>query len=47
MEGTKDWENFTYLGIPICKNNIKAADWDPIVDKIKSKIQNWGPIGSI
>ena len=42
MEGTKDWYNLTYLGIPIRKNKIKSADWEPIVDKIKSKIQNWG-----
>ena len=42
MEGTRDWDNFTYLGIPICKNKIKTADWDPIVDKLKGKIQKWG-----
>ena len=42
MEGTREWDNFTYLGIPICKNKIQSADWEPIVDKLKRKIQNWG-----
>ena len=41
MEGTTDWESFIYLGIPICKNKVKSANWDSILDKIKSKIQNW------
>ena len=41
MEGTMDWDNFTYLGIPICKIKIKPANWEPIIDKIKDKIQRW------
>ena len=41
MEGTMDWDGFTYLGIPICKTKIKSAKWAPILDKIKAKIQNW------
>ena len=42
MEGTADWETFPYLGIPICKNKLKSANWDNIIDKIQSKIQSWG-----
>ena len=41
MEGTMDWDGFTYLGIPICKTKIKSAKWEPILDKFKSKIQGW------
>ena len=41
MEGTMDWDNFIYLGIPICKTKIKSANWEPILDKLKVKIQRW------
>ena len=41
MEGTMDWDGFTYLGIPICKTKIKSEKWEPILDKFKSKIQGW------
>ena len=41
MEGMIDWDNFIYLGIPICKNKVKPAKWEPILDKIKVKIQRW------
>ena len=41
MEVAMDWDEFTYLGIPICKTNFKLAKWEPILDKIKAKIQNW------
>lgn len=41
MEGTVDWDGFTYLGILICKTKIKSAKWEPILDKIKTKIQGW------
>ena len=41
MKGTTDWESFLYLGIPICKNKLNSANWDNILDKIKSKIQCW------
>lgn len=42
MEGTLDWDGFTYLGIPICKTALKSAKWSPILDKLKAKIQSWG-----
>ena len=42
MDGTANWETFPYLGIPICKHKPNSAYWDNIIDKIKSKIQNWG-----
>ena len=41
MESTLDWEGFTYLGVPISKPNSKIANWEPVLDKIKGKIQNW------
>ena len=41
MECTMNWDNFLYLGIPICKIKIKPAYWDPTIDKIKDKIQRW------
>jgi len=41
MESTADWDSFTYLGIPICKKNIKSAKWEAIIEKIKNKIQSW------
>ena len=41
MESTVDWDNFIYLGIPICKTKIKSANWEPILDKLKVKIQRW------
>ena len=41
MESTLDWDHFTYLGIPISKPNSKTANWEPVLDKIKGKIQNW------
>ena len=41
MEGTMDWDGFTYLGIPIYKTKIKSAKWEPILDKLKAKIQGW------
>ena len=41
MEGAMDWDDFTYLGIPICKSKIKAAKWGATLEKIKGKIQSW------
>ena len=42
MEGSQSWDSFTYLGVPIFKSAIKPANWNPIIDKLKAKIQNWG-----
>ena len=41
MDGTMDWDNFTYLGIPICKIKITPANWEPIIDKIQIWNANW------
>ena len=41
MEGTTEWDKFIYLGIPICKNKVKPSRWEPILDKLKVKIQRW------
>jgi ribonuclease HI/exonuclease III len=42
MEASTTWDNFIYLGIPIFKSSLKVAHWTPLIDKLKSKIQNWG-----
>lgn len=36
------WTHFTYLGLPIAKENIKAEVWSKQVEKMKDKIQKWG-----
>ena len=41
MEGTINWDSFIYLGTPICKDKIRPAKWEPILDKLKVKIQRW------
>ena len=41
MEGTMDWDSFIYLSIPIWKSKINSAKWEPILDKLKVKIQRW------
>ena len=40
--GVTDWESFNYLGVPIFKTKAKSSAWNPVVEKIKSKIQGWG-----
>jgi ribonuclease HI/exonuclease III len=42
MEATPIWENFIYLGVPIFKSSVKIAHWTPLIDKLKTKIHNWG-----
>ena len=42
IEGNPHWTEFKYLGIPIFKDKPKVASWDPMVEKIKSKIKVWG-----
>ena len=41
MESTLDWDGFTYLGIPISNSKFKSTNWEPVLDKIKGKIQRW------
>jgi len=42
MEVTPTWEKFIYLGVPIFKSSVKTAHWEPLIEKLKTKIQNWG-----
>ena len=42
MGGVTAWESFIYLGVPIFKTKAKSSAWNPIVEKIKNKIQGWG-----
>ena len=42
MEGVVSWESFNYLGVPIFKTKTNSLAWQPIVEKIKSKIMGWG-----
>ena len=42
MEGSLSWESFKYLGIPIFKSIPKVAQWMPLLDKLKLRIQAWG-----
>ena len=44
MGGVTAWESFIYLGVPIFKTKAKSSAWNPIVEKIKNKIQGWGSI---
>ena len=41
MEGILTWESFKYLGILIFKSNPKVAQWMPLLDKLKLRIQAW------
>ena len=43
MDGAVSWDSFKYLGVPIFKLKSKCSDWNPIVEKIKKKITEWGP----
>ena len=40
MKAVHDWDSITYLGVPISKGTPKANQWNPILDKFKSRIQN-------
>ena len=42
MGGVTAWESFNYLGLPIFKTKAKSSAWNPVVEKIKNKIQGWG-----
>ena len=44
MDGVVAWESFNYLGVPIFKSKLKSSAWNPIVEKIKRKIEGWGSI---
>lgn len=36
------WTHFTYLGLLLAKENVKAELWSKQVGKMNDKIQNWG-----
>ena len=42
MECSQNWDSFTYLCVPIFKSTINLVNCNPIVDKLKAKIQKWG-----
>jgi hypothetical protein len=42
MEGCTTWDAFKYLGVPIFKSKPKAAQWTPLIDKLKNRINSWG-----
>lgn len=42
MECPRNWVSFTYLGVSIFKTTSNSANWNPIIDKLKAKIQKWG-----
>ncbi|GAU20845.1 hypothetical protein TSUD_120370 [Trifolium subterraneum] len=33
---------FTYLGIPVGANPRRCSTWDPLVDKLRSRLRSWG-----
>ncbi|MCI14830.1 LINE-1 reverse transcriptase like, partial [Trifolium medium] len=33
---------FNYLGLPVGANPRRASKWDPLVDKLRSRLQSWG-----
>lgn len=37
-----DWKDFNYLGIPIFLRRVVPNAWQRVLDKIKTKIMNWG-----
>lgn len=37
-----NWSHFMYLGLPLAKTKIKSESWVKIVEKFRSKLQNWG-----
>lgn len=42
MDGTTNWDSFTYLGIPLVKGKPGNSMWLPLLDKFKGKIHTWG-----
>jgi hypothetical protein len=42
MEGCTAWDAFQYLGVPIFKTKPLASNWNPLIEKLKNKINSWG-----
>lgn len=40
----RDWKDLNYLGVPIFLRRVAPYAWKRVLDKIKSKIVNWGGI---
>lgn len=37
-----NWSHFTYLGLPLAKESIKAEIWTKLIEKLRGKLQSWG-----
>jgi hypothetical protein len=44
MEGYMAWDAFQYLGVSIFKTKPLASNWNPLIEKLKNKINSWGAI---
>ena len=42
IDGKHNWTEFKYLGVPIFKVKPKVSSWDPLIEKLNSKIKAWG-----
>ena len=42
IKSNPNWTHFTYLGIPVFKKSLTSSMWNPVVQKIKDKIQSLG-----
>eukprot|EP00253_Pinus_taeda_P007860 PITA_07860 len=38
----RNWTSFSYLGLPLAKEHIKAEVWTKHIDKMRSLLQSWG-----
>eukprot|EP00253_Pinus_taeda_P035074 PITA_35074 len=38
----KNWSSFSYLGLPLAKEHIKAEVWTKHIEKMRSLLQSWG-----
>eukprot|EP00253_Pinus_taeda_P034106 PITA_34106 len=36
------WDHFSYLGMSVSLEPLKAETWNEIIDKVKRKVQQWG-----
>eukprot|EP00253_Pinus_taeda_P010548 PITA_10548 len=38
----KNWNSFSYLGLPLAKDHIKAGVWTKHIEKMRGLLQSWG-----
>eukprot|EP00253_Pinus_taeda_P022245 PITA_22245 len=38
----RNWSSFSYLGLPLAKEHIKAEVWTKHIEKMRSLLQSWG-----